>query len=364
MRESSNGQIALRNCLLLPPVTEGAGFTVIPAGETHEQSKEIASIRGANADYTKLSPAFKEALADIMDDTVPAEALAGDTRFVFEQESKDKDLWPEYSGDDNTARVDLVTNGMSVSVGELRAVTTHESAHAVTAEWTWDSEKDAKILDAFTAELYLGIEDAREKHGDELLEMLDRFHKKVADGYKQGNINSRARDALLAKTEEFKRRIKVPSGLGVALVDDGYGHDHTVLLPFRSFLLEDVRDADLVKMNERKFSVVEETGKIDRCLWGYLAKRFSYVTESMNMGGMVEGELGHPWDGSHEYIASLTANVELAPDKFVSSVKAIDGSQKERVSALILGIAGKYKQENPDLYARSNFPYVVGQLKG
>lgn len=79
------------------------------------------------------------------------------------------------------------------------------------------------------------------------------------------------------------------------------------------------------------------------------------------MTGMVE-EAGHPWDSSHEFIPSVTANVELAPDAFVASVQAIKGSRGDRVKALIIGIAKKFAKENPDLYKKSNFPHIVERL--
>ncbi len=353
------GKVALRDCLLLPPVTEGAGFTVIPKGDEaqYDSTKvKIAEIRNTAVDYTALPPAYQEALKDIMDDAVTTEALAEGTSFVIQQKPTDKDVWPRYG--DGTVYIDIATDTTPTTIGDLRSTAVHEATHAVIADWEWDSKADSKILEAYTAELYLSIWDVQEKHSDELLASLEKFTKKVAADYKHKRYNSRVRDALLSGAKRLRDSIKV-SGLGSALVDNGYGIDHTSLTSPRTYFLKDLSDADVLKIG--RSDALKAADELDEQLSSYLVEYFPYATESRNMAGMVE-KIGHPWDSSHEFIPSVTANVELAPDAFVASVQAIKGSRGERVKALIIGIAKKFAKENPDLYKKSNFPHIVERL--
>lgn len=360
-------KIALENCIVLPPVTKDAHFSVLADPDDGNQyddvaneERKIADFHGTTANDEKLSPAYKAALQDVMDDSVPAAALATGTRIVIEQQTG-KNVWPHFISENNTVRMNIATDGEPASLGETRAVLTHESAHAVTDNWEWSTEEDAAILDAYSAELYLGIEKVRKEHGGEFATLLKKLDHIITTDYKNNTISKKARDVMLRESEDLRGLIKVTSGLGVVLVQNSYGADVTALKPFRSFLLEKVSNKDIDKMRD-KSQAVTFTSELDKKLAGYLAERFSYVTEYKNMDGMVEWNLGHPWDNTGEYIASLTANVELAPDAFVASVQAIKGSRNKTVITLVKGIANKYKKESPELYEKSNFPYVLEQL--
>lgn len=364
-------KIALRDCLLLPPVTEGASFTVIPNPEDGNQYSDTVSENRVIANYTrstvddrKLSPPYAAALKNILNDTVPAAALAEGTRIAVEQQTS-KNNWSHYIDENKTIRMSVATDVQSTTIGEERAILTHESAHAVTAEWKWETEKDAAILQAYDAELYLGIEDVREKHGGEFIVLLKKFEQDAVRDYKNHVISKKVLNQMRKGAKTMKGLIKSTSGLGVALVKDGYGSTITELGTFRNVLYQNVSNKDIYKSGDpEKSRASQQTIEMDKYLAGYLAERFSYVTEYKNMDGMLVWNLGHPWDSTGEYIASLTANVELAPDKFLSSVKDIKGSRNKTVMALVLGIAKKYKKENPELYKNSNFPYIVQQLAG
>lgn len=80
--------------------------------------------------------------------------------------------------------------------------------------------------------------------------------------------------------------------------------------------------------------------------------------------GMNSNDAGHSYEGSSERFATTTALVQVAPDSYVEMVKSIsDDSSRRREVRALEAVATITQVVLPDEYAKTNFAYVLEQLR-
>lgn len=365
--ESSLGKVSMDDCRVLPKITDGASFDVINEPDekygAFDEKRVIAEVKGDDYQLEKLPKAYQEALKNIFNKGMPKAALKKGTKFVFEQYSDDREKFPEYEREIDTVRYQFATNGAEVTIGELGSILEHESAHAVESNWDWGRGSDKELNDAYTMQLYYSIDRITKEHGTELISKLDELSQFIQQEYDNGKMKKETLSLISDNLNDLKELIEI-NELDSALVRHDIAEDNTKdqggsVAYVRRVIFEGVSDEDVLSLPTE---FVDKTREFDTILDDNMVDDFSYVTEYRILPGMVNWNLGHPWDERSEYIASLFTIVAYAPEQFMNYVNGIKGDNAPFVKSLILKVAQKFQTENPEEYAASNFPRVVDAM--
>ena len=365
--EPTPDKISPEDCRILPKITDGANFEVITEpDENHgvfDEKRVIAEIHGDEYRLDKLSEAYQEVLKNIFSKGMPKAALQKGTKFVFEQYSEDKEKFPQYISEIDTVRFQFATKGADVTVGELGAILEHESTHAVESKWDWYPSNNRELNTAYEALLHYSIDRITKQHGTELIKKLDEYDDFIKQEYADSKINEDALEELLQNSKSIKDLIDV-DGLDAALVyydtPDDYTKDQGMyVVDVRRTLFSGVSNEDALSLSKES---QDKTREFNDILDGYMVDDFAYITEYRNLPGMVNWNLGHPWDNRSEYIASLFTIAAYAPNQLIANVNDIKDDTAPFVKTLVVEIARKFQIENPEEYAASNLPFIVEAL--
>lgn len=376
---SQVGTVAAEDCLELPKVTDGATFAVItedqnlPQASTGEvdEARKIAEVTPAGSELGLLSKDYKAAITHVVDNPFSREAVRQGTKIVFEQQEDEYYCEPVYLPEIDAVRIQLFTgtNDMewafapeNPSIGEIRATVIHESSHAVQAKWQKNTELDKKIDALYQEELRFAMEQIRTEHGPQIQHQLDEFERLLRKDFKQKDISRGEYKALLENSRAMRKMLARKNGFAAFAADDSeYGPYWQ--LPARVLVGDDYPDREDYE-DVMKIESLDQAGPMNDIFRQYLAEYFSYGVEHKLMTGLLNKKttLGHSWDNRGEFLASMTAVVEVAPDEAVAAVNNLSLTHKERVVRLINLIADKYKSENPSVFEASQYPAVVKKL--
>lgn len=377
-------EVAPEDCLNLPPAQEGAHFTVIGSDPEQlapeqasavevDEARLIAEVTSTEQDTSQLSEGYQMAIDYAVQDPFAEAALAGGTRIVFEQQEVNSNVVPRYVSEVDAVRVQLFTGknnpeyaildaDKEPSVGDIRAIVVHESSHAIQDKWEMDADWQ-KIDSLFKKELSYGLEKARQEQGPHAQAVLAEYQRELAKDHERGWLTDKQYAELGERAALLQSKTMQTGGFDALIEKSPYSEEMTSFKPPSWFIAREVKVDDEYYLQD---NAIGDVALLNDDVRFALAGPFGYMTEHKVLVGVLDDKstLGHGWDNTGEYIASLTAVVEIAPQAYVRSLQELEPEHKANAMELLGAIAKKYEAENPVAYKESNYPTVVEQLAG